>query len=1809
MKNRILVVVALLIAATCLQSSFGATMASGSYYKKAISLKTAQDVKLVDEYDPELKDNLGIGVAYYSFKLTRGSACTIWITGGNAANMMFSVDAYDMYVDTDDMVLASFDYESRDNNATQIAYLYSDAWDDEDPSPATFYVLISGDIGDTCKLYFQSGIRSFTQVGEESNPERITMTESIQTTPARSLIGGEYYFASTLESGRKYQIYTINGTSAAPMNMVIDGGEFNQEPDPAHSNDVNNASAFIYPTETADFFFNVYCNTAPETEQKFKLKYRAIPARSPKNHPYVQMTAAGGYTVEVTPGRIVSDLGYYDDVVDEGLGRIRLLKDERWIFQTSGAVTNIAIRLYDSDGNILKETTAPYAAGGYDIRSAMQAPEDGNYYFGVYIPDLQYWETDYLHAPVTVNAYRADDFERPMGDEFEPFDDVEDGATPLIAYPGDAGMDPTELDTVDGVHGLNQADWYDWFALPCRAGVTYSFKAVFTDEVVKHVTLAAAVYREVNGTLKKYKGVRGNITPAEADLGAAPFTFTADQNGMFYLRINVAEGCGLGYPLYKVHAMAYTDQGLGFLKVNTKGYDSTWFFKGEDGVYPNGALLAVPTGTVAKVKFTPHTDEGFATPALISTNVVLGVGAGAEVTEVTGIYNDTYDPGDDTRKKGTMLYFRNWMKEARRTLWAEDGADWFSFNAKDGCYYNIAIADTTGETLEGEIGDAVFKIIGPDLVAVDSDLLSVSKRVFAPGTNYIGVVHAGNPGFDTTYSLVYSMANVGVVKLATASRVVSESVDYVEFTVQRTASDGRVRVRYATQSGELYNETYPAKPGEDYYPDEGVVEWEDGDMEDKIVRVRLIPDLTPTYEGSFKKFWLKFWPMEADCLLDDEYPATISGPSEAYVKIKEGDAMAPGKIVVEADDSYVLAGEDYMCRIVRTGGSDGAVSVDVRAINGTALAGIDFAQAAQMFVWADGENDAKEFVVHTMESTTADQRRKFSIKMTVNTDGEYQTPEIPVAKTPVWIENDKVSQSFAEFTAEALEQYDLTVAGSGTWYVDGAGQLRSEPVEEGTKAQVKFTMDGPGLFFAQPQLIGPGTLTCTLADVTQICNGDRLALVVPAGRQTVTIRAKDSDGTSYVLFDRQDSGYSYKWLPFADVTAETPQRNAVVAAGGTTNLAWCVPYGFETENIFYRVRIGSRAGKPEKIDNVLAVTSETACTIQDSAALEDGKKYWWMLDYAYSAEKDPDLDSLEWTVGPSVWPFQTAVAGASETTVAPLADAYGREMKDGETINLVQGVFAQVKLTDSEGKGDTLALVRGELPPGMALKSSICKLKGTPTVPGMYEVLLQVTSGGKPAVTKMVRIYVSDLGRAVGSFAGVLKEDGPQLTNNFPRVGSLQVTVGIDGAISAKAKIAGKVERFSAAAFDAVDDYGPVASCDLGDDGLLAPKRMSVALTNTRTVNDVIYTNMLDVALYTNGGGLVDGMATLVWNAPSEDGKGVQRDIRYGCNLYRDNADLYGEDEEGEAEEFAGYYTVALVPEATSVFDGRPAGYGYLTLTVSAAGSVQFAGRLADGTEASGSAKARCDFEYDEEAGKCVSRCVVPLSWMASPASLGGELVLRLAGEDGIPVVDLGTELVWNKDGASSSYDGEGFSIVIRPTGGWYDTVLNLQRYYLDYALAIETEPLVGLPQDMLPAGYVFTPSTLPSGVAVEAQGNKLAVDAAQLVYEADSPTRYDLLASVNPWATTLNFTRATGVVSGKFKIWGDDGTTQIKSGYYKHYGVLLMNRAAKSLLDDNVWTAGFGLVGDASWLSIPFCIRAYETHVETVDPEIPVED
>ena len=235
------------------------------------------------------------------------------------------------------------------------------------------------------------------------------------------------------------------------------------------------------------------------------------------------------------------------------------------------------------------------------------------------------------------------------------------------------------------------------------------------------------------------------------------------------------------------------------------------------------------------------------------------------------------------------------------------------------------------------------------------------------------MTHGNDVAEDGSYTLVCSSANVGAIKFAKTSISVKENAAYADVVVNRTAKEGAVRVRFGTVAG-------TAQPGSEYCPTNGILAWAANDNKAKTIRVKLIPDVTPTYEGDAKLFSVQLKALEEDELEDDEYPAQILTESAA-VALTEVSKKTPGTISVTAynggdDDvavttpkkptAVVTAGETLTLKLARSGGANGAVGVKVAVAKGTAVPDADFALASEdELVWADGDASEKTITIET----------------------------------------------------------------------------------------------------------------------------------------------------------------------------------------------------------------------------------------------------------------------------------------------------------------------------------------------------------------------------------------------------------------------------------------------------------------------------------------------------------------------------------------------------------------------------------------------------------------------------------------------------------------------------------------------------------------------------------------------------------------------------------------------------------------------------------------------------------------------------
>ncbi len=101
-----------------------------------------------------------------------------------------------------------------------------------------------------------------------------------------------------------------------------------------------------------------------------------------------------------------------------------------------------------------------------------------------------------------------------------------------------------------------------------------------------------------------------------------------------------------------------------------------------------------------------------------------------------------------------------------------------------------------------------------------------------------------------------------------------------------------------------------------------------------------------------------------------------------------GPDPVPGTIGLSAD-AYTALERDGQVTVsaVRSGGDDGAVSVDVATAGGSATSGADFTAVATTLAWADGESGAKTVVVTIADDAEGEDEETFTVGLSNPTGG------------------------------------------------------------------------------------------------------------------------------------------------------------------------------------------------------------------------------------------------------------------------------------------------------------------------------------------------------------------------------------------------------------------------------------------------------------------------------------------------------------------------------------------------------------------------------------------------------------------------------------------------------------------------------------------------------------------------------------------------------------------------------------------------------------------------------------------------------
>ena len=1019
----------LLAAIGCGMAVHAASAAKGSCEEKAQEIKVggASMVRLVDEYDADWGEFFGTGAYYLKVTLQKGHSYTVYMEGGNAADIWMDAYAYDNWDGDVWAPMAGF-ISGGEQSGKYLLWMYADEWDASDPSSWTYFICLNGEIGASTTVHIVEGIQSFKAKGTSGNPEVLTMKDSEQSVSRKITEEDEYYFRANLAEGRKYLVRTTGGTAAKPWKLkVISERLFKDEPDPKYSGDKNNTAVAIYPEETGTF--QVIVSGGVENDP-FGFVYRSIPSRTLDQHN--PKALANGGKASFRPGPVVVETAYYDNIIDKNLFKVSVAKGERWVFDAVGADREILMRLYDAKGKVIDENET-VGNGSHDLRIGYEATAAGTYYVGVCDPTLAPGVAA-VCPTVTLTVRKVA---------------KADGQSTPSLLPGTSMANPITDGAKSGTYSLSATCWSQTFIFGGRKGQGYRFGTSYAGGNHSTLSLKAEAFKLTSA---------GKETPIELSLeDISPGNvvgITANANATYGIRVSVMGGLGLDFPAFNFHALAYSTTGedLGILTVRTKGAAGQWTLDKEKEKYEGGvSLLLAGEHTV---KFT--TVKGYSVTPRCDIGTVKGVSwtgkikAGKVATVVTGEYGDKFDPKDDVMKGASSLSISNKEKTNPRTLWAQDKTDWFKFSAKDGVYNSFRLDELAG--------DCVLSVVDAAGKAVDAKatrVTSVGKLALNKGTYYVTVTHGENPAKDGSYSLTASSVNVGAIKFAKTDVKVKDNVGQVTLTVNRTAKEGKVRVRYATADG-------TAKAGTDYVAQQGELVWESGDKTKRTIVITTLPDLVPTYRGTVRKFSVRL--QQVTPVGDDEYPAQVTADTATITlteTAKKGvDPYKPAKKASGKEDDSCCNGTFSGVAAAADGGAAQLANVSFTAKGDTLSAKVTIAGKAHSLSdktgWATraggfctktlvNEKDGVKLTVKVADGRTvaAGDYLKSGGEMAIDFNGRHYEGELVRDNSKVQTYLDAIVNYVGYYTVSLVPQNGAGIGyGYVTLTVDNKGKVK-----------------------------------------------------------------------------------------------------------------------------------------------------------------------------------------------------------------------------------------------------------------------------------------------------------------------------------------------------------------------------------------------------------------------------------------------------------------------------------------------------------------------------------------------------------------------------------------------------------------------------------------------------------------------------------------------------------------------------------------------------------------------------------------------
>lgn len=217
-----------------------------------------------------------------------------------------------------------------------------------------------------------------------------------------------------------------------------------------------------------------------------------------------------------------------------------------------------------------------------------------------------------------------------------------------------------------------------------------------------------------------------------------------------------------------------------------------------------------------------------------------------------------------------------------------------------------------------------------------------------------------------------SAASPGEIQFLEASYDVSEDTGTLLVTVTRVGgSDGEVSVDFTALG-------ITALDGTDYTVAPGTLTWPDGDTADRTFTVTIQNDSTDEVDETVTL-----------SLTSTTGGATLGVRNSITLTILDDDLPPqPGSIQFSvASYSVEENALTVTITVTRTGGSDGAVTVDYAAVDGTALDGADYNATSGTLSWIDGDSTDRTFEVEILDDDLDEDDETVALSLSSPTGG------------------------------------------------------------------------------------------------------------------------------------------------------------------------------------------------------------------------------------------------------------------------------------------------------------------------------------------------------------------------------------------------------------------------------------------------------------------------------------------------------------------------------------------------------------------------------------------------------------------------------------------------------------------------------------------------------------------------------------------------------------------------------------------------------------------------------------------------------